>query len=118
MALILVGVLMFLTDSNDPYRTVKRLLDVFPSGSYLVISHLTADFDPAAVAGNVAVSEQYGIPMQARSRSEVAAFFTGLELVEPGLVRGPRWRPDAGGPNGSSVDVDGAHLWVGVARKP
>ncbi|MGQ0776470.1 MAG: SAM-dependent methyltransferase [Pseudonocardiales bacterium] len=117
VALILVGVLMFLTDSNDPYGTVKQLLDAFPSGSYLVITHLTADFDPVAVAGNVAVSEQSGISMQARSRDEVAAFFTGLELVEPGVVRGPQWRPDAGWP-ASPVTVDDAHLWAGVARKP
>lgn len=125
VALILVGVLMFLVDSNDPYGTVKQLLDAFPAGSYLVITHLTADFNPAAVAGNIAVSEQSGIPMQARSRNEVAAFFTGLELVEPGVVRGPQWRPDAGGPDvamwptaaDSPVAVEDAHLWAGVARK-
>jgi hypothetical protein len=94
VALMLVAILMFFPDSDDPYGIVSRLLEALPSGSYLAISHPTADFDGPAMAGAAAASKRSGIEMVPRSRAEVERFFTALELVEPGVVPVTAWRPD------------------------
>jgi hypothetical protein len=113
VALMLVGILMHLRDSDDPYGIVTQLLDVLPSGSYLTISHPTADFDAEAMGGIAGANEQSGIPFRPRSRSEVEAFFTGLEVVEPGIVPVLEWRPDT-----PPDDPRSALLYAGMARKP
>ena len=120
VALMLIAVLHFIPDADDPYGLVGRLVAALPSGSYLAVSHLTGDFDPAAWAGVAAVFRRSGVIMQVRSLPEVSRFFTGLDLIEPGVVSLPRWRPDrdaevgqAGLPPDAAVSVFG-----GVARKP
>ena len=120
VALMLVAILMFFPDSEDPYRIVSRILEALPSGSYLAISHPTGDFDQAAMAGASAASKRSGIEMVPRSRAEVERFFTGLELVEPGVVPVTAWRPDT--PPG--VDPEHAssmpplNIYAAVGRKP
>jgi hypothetical protein len=120
VALMLIAVLHFIPDADDPYGLVGRLVAALPSGSYLAVSHLTGDFDPAAWAGVAAVFRRSGVIMQVRSLPEVSRFFTGLDLIEPGVVSLPRWRPDrdaevgqAGLPSDAAVSVFG-----GIARKP
>jgi hypothetical protein len=120
VALMLFAVLHFIPDDDDPYGIVGRLLAALPSGSYLALSHLTGDFDPGAWAGVAAVFRRSGVTMQVRSRPEVERFFDGVDLIEPGVVSLPRWRPDhqvevgeAGLPSDAAVSVYG-----GVARKP
>jgi hypothetical protein len=116
VALLLIAIMHFVPDGDDPYGLARRLLDALPSGSYLALSHLTGDFDPAAWEGVAAVYRRSGVIMQVRARPAVERFFDGLELVDPGVQSLPRWRPepDAGSPpTDAEVSVYGA-----VARKP
>src|SRR6202046_5394748 len=73
---------------------LSRRLAALPSASALSLSHLTGDFDPAAWAGVAAVFKRSGVTMQVRPKPEVERFFAGLDLLEPGVVSLPRWRPD------------------------
>ncbi len=114
VALMLVAVLMYFRDEDDPQGIVATLVDALPSGSYLTVTHPTADFNEEAMAGAVAAAEHGGITLVPRSRAETESFFTGLELVEPGVVPVLAWRPDAG----SQVDPLSAYYYAGVGRKP
>jgi SAM-dependent methyltransferase len=120
VALMLVAILMFLRGSEGPYGIVSRLLEALPSGSYLAISHPTADFDEPAMAGAVAASKRSGIDLVPRSHAEVERFFTGLELVEPGVLPVTAWRPD-GQPPAEPVrasSMEPLYIYAGVGRKP
>ena len=117
VALLLIAIMHFVPDSDDPYGVARRLLDALPSGSYLALSHLTGDFDPEAWEGVAAVYRRSGVIMRVRSRPEIERFFDGLDLVDPGLLSLPHWRPDpatgeADRPTDAQVSVYG-----GVARK-
>ncbi|GAA4588234.1 hypothetical protein BJY16_008493 [Actinoplanes octamycinicus] len=114
VGVLLFAVLHFIEDSAHPYDIVSRLMDAVPRGSHLVVSHITADHDPVAWAKFAEVMRAQGIPTRLRSRDEVARFFDGLELVEPGVVPILRWRPEEPTP---FTDAQVA-LYGGVARKP
>lgn len=94
-AVLLVALLHFVTDDEDAYRLVRVLRDALAAGSYLVISHGTHEGVPDDV---VTRGERlYGRttnPIKGRTRADIARFFDGLELVEPGLVYVPQWRPE------------------------
>jgi S-adenosyl methyltransferase len=101
MAIMLIAILHFDLHDDDPYEIVARLVDAAPSGSYLVISHLTQDIQPEVMAKLAEVVESnpsmdYRFVM--RTHTEVARFFDGLELVEPGIVPVEDWRPDGSRP--------------------
>ncbi|MFC0862572.1 SAM-dependent methyltransferase [Sphaerimonospora cavernae] len=115
MAIMLVAVLHFLRDSDDPYGVVARLLAAAPAGSYLVISHVTQDFDPEAASRGAQVYDKATAPMVARTRDEVVRFFDGLELLDPGVVQVSHWRPDGPVPY---FPNNAPWVWGGVARKP
>ncbi|MFJ3898822.1 SAM-dependent methyltransferase [Streptomyces sp. NPDC090083] len=121
IALSLNALLHFVTDDQDPYGLVERLVSVLPSGSALAISHVTADFDPEAWAKVTAIYNEAGTPVKVRSRDEVARFFTGLDLLDPGIAVGHHWRP---APMGEQWSEDEAptdakvSLWTGVGIKP
>jgi S-adenosyl methyltransferase len=114
VAVTLVSVLHAIPDADDPHAIVARLMDAVPSDSYLAISHLGTDLlDPERQRGLEGVTgrmsqQQYTY----RSREQVARFFDGMDLVEPGLVRVEQWRaePGADGTRRSSV-------WCAVGRK-
>jgi SAM-dependent methyltransferase len=114
VAILLVAVLHFIKQSEDPARLVRRLKQVLAPGSFLVVSHGTADFEPERA--NTAVQGYRGAsaPFVLRSREEVAGFFDGLDLVEPGLVQIPWWRPDG------EVAPEAEQIWIygGIGRKP
>jgi hypothetical protein len=116
VALMMVAVLMYFRDTEDPnpYGMVATLLDPMPSGSYLAITHPTADFNPRETAVAVAAAEQSGITLVPRDRAEVEAFFTGLDLVDPGVVPVLAWRPEGEPP----ADPQSAYYWAGIGRKP
>jgi hypothetical protein len=119
VAVLLLAILHFVPDDGDPAGIVRRLMAGLPSGSYLALSHLTGDFDPRFWEGAAAVYGRDGVIMQVRSKPDIERFFDGLELVEPGVVSGPGWRPDfsdlgeAGRPTDAQVSG-----YCGVARKP
>jgi trans-aconitate methyltransferase len=114
VAIMLFAVLQLLKEDDDPYQVVADLLAAVPSGSYLALSHPTSDVQQDQVTAMVTqLNHLVAEKVTTRDRDQVARFFTGLELAEPGLVNVSQWRPDADTP------TDGpAALWVGVARKP
>ena len=115
VALMLVAVLHFLSDADDPRGIVARLLDPLPPGSYLAITHATAEsFDPKDVASGLATAARAGYRVVPRNRTEVERFFDGLELVEPGVVPVDAWRPE--GPT-RAASPSRVLIWAGVGRK-
>ncbi|RBM15608.1 methyltransferase [Prauserella sp. PE36] len=98
IGLIMSGVLYFFGPDDDPHGIVARYRDLLPSGSYLLASHMTVDGVPEE--GEVKreeVRKQYersSSQLFVRSKAEVTRFFDGFELVEPGVVWIPEWRPD------------------------
>jgi len=115
IALILSGILGHVTDTSEARSTVRRLMHALPSGSYLSLNDGTS-----VVAGEAyeEAQEDYNqsgaLPYVLRTPEEIASFFDGLELVEPGVVSCPRWRPGPT-PFGPLAEVD---AFGGVARKP
>jgi hypothetical protein len=100
VGLMLVAVLHFFPDDQDPAGIVAALLDALPPGSHLVASQTTADFnDPEEAADGVQAVQRAGVPSQTRTAEESAEVaFAGLELVPPGLVVASQWRPEGAGP--------------------
>ncbi|MFJ6196696.1 SAM-dependent methyltransferase [Micromonospora sp. NPDC092111] len=95
VAVLLVAVLHFVTDADDPYAAVARLRDATVPGSPLVVSHLTFDGIPPAVAQQgQAVYRRSSAPLVPRPHADVLRFFDGYDLVDPGLVQTAGWRPD------------------------
>jgi SAM-dependent methyltransferase len=94
VALLLVAVLHFLPDQDDPASLVAVLRDALAPGSYLVISHGTTDDQPQHVAGAMAHYDQTTAPFRPRGYQEVLRFFDGFDLIDPGLVYVSLWRPD------------------------
>ncbi|KUJ68377.1 methyltransferase [Streptomyces albus subsp. albus] len=117
VALSLNALLHFVPDEFRPYEIVGQLMDALPSGSYLVLSHCTGEFDPEIWDRLIDIYQEGGIPAQVRTRKEVEQFFTGLELVEPGVEVGHRWRPDEETRAADLSDAD-VGFYAGVARKP
>jgi hypothetical protein len=113
VAVMLVAMMHNVSDDDDPYGIVARLVDAVAPGSYLVLSHPAADIDVAAVTE---VARRYNARVPAgqrrRSHDEVARFFRGLEVLEPGIVPTPEWRPSQ--PAGPAP----VPMWAGVGRKP
>lgn len=114
VALTVIATLMLLEDAEDPWRKIRVLMDALPSGSYVAITHPTGDFNPEAVKTAVDAAVDSGMTLVPRSRDEVARFFAGWELVEPGIVPVAAWQPDDGPP----TDPHAAYYWAGIARKP
>ena len=116
VAVLLLSVLHFIPDADDPYAVIKELMDAVPAGSFLVISHAPSDLLPDQIAE---LTRRYvasgAAPMRPRTREEVAGFFEGLELIGPGVVPSAQWRwPD----QADAVDGNSRAGYVGVARKP
>jgi hypothetical protein len=114
VAVMLMAILQHLDEADDPYAVVAKLMSAVPSGSYLALTHPASDI---AVAEMREMAQRLNKLMAEkvtfRSRAEVARFFDGLELVEPGMVRVQEWRP-----NTKAEATSPAALWCGVARKP
>ena len=107
VALLLVAVLHFVEDHEDPYGIVNRLVAALPPGSYLVLSHATFDpLDPETIAAMNAVNEGITPRFSPRALAEVSRFFDGLDLLEPGIVSVSDWRP-APGPRPTPAEATG-----------
>jgi O-methyltransferase involved in polyketide biosynthesis len=114
VAVIMLGVVNFVIDTGEAVRIVRQLTDATVAGSYLVISHPTTEVDAAPMTEAVRFwNEQGSAQMTLRSREELARFFEGMDLLEPGLVTCSRWRPEVMD-IGEIADV--THFG-GVARK-
>jgi len=114
VAVTLIAILNAIPDSDDPHGIVATIMDAVPSGSYLALTHLASDLlDAEAQDGLDDInSQRMRMRFTSRDREQVARFFAGTDLVEPGIVRVEEWRPDpaASGAGRSS-------LWCGVGRK-
>jgi hypothetical protein len=114
VAIMLIAVLHLILDRDDPYDLVGQLVDAVVPGSYVVISHAASDLDTGAMISMTnrlnELMAQQAVP---RTHREVAAFFAGLDLVEPGLVRIPEWRPAS-----VSDTAVRAQMWGAIGRKP
>lgn len=112
VALMLLGVVIFVDDDSEAYGIVRRLMDALPAGSHLVLSHTITSPAMPDVDAAVAFWNEHGTPkLTQRTPDQVARFFDGLELLEPGVVSCNRWRPEGDEP---LVDVA---MFGGVARK-
>ncbi|MGK5534165.1 SAM-dependent methyltransferase [Streptomyces sp. URMC 129] len=113
VALTLMGVLGHITDTQEAYAIVRRLMDGLPPGSYLALAD-SSDSDTAFAEAQRRYNEGGAVPYILRKPEEIAGFFDGLALVEPGVVPVPQWRPEVSGLGSSH----GAEELCGVGRKP
>ena len=114
IGLLMCGILHYVLDDEQPAEVVAALYHALPSGSYVFIHHLLAIEDPAAAVLQEQMRSGLG-RAQFRTMDQVRALFDGLELVEPGLVIVPDWRPEPPAVRDHPVLEMAC---VGVARKP
>ena len=114
VAVIVVSVLHMIDDQDDPHAIVARLMDAMPPGSFLALTHVASDLEPEAMAEMARRMSQH-VTQRAtpRDRATVTRLFAGLDLVPPGLVRVPEWRPES-----AQAAAAPSTQWGGVARKP
>jgi len=113
VAILLLAVLHFIPDEDDPYAIVQTLMDAVPPGSYLVIVHAPSDRHPQEMAEQARRYNDSGAErMRPRSQQEILRFFRGLELIGPGLAPLSEWLPNGQAEPGAAKAV------AGVARKP
>ena len=113
VAVTMLAILHAIPDADDPHAIVAALMDAAPPGSHLAISHVASDLlDRETVDGLKGITDRMSRPFTYRTREQVARFFAGTDLVEPGLVRVEEWRPDPG-----TTAVGKSALWCAVGRK-
>lgn len=115
LALVCTATLHFVPDENDPAAIMARLRAALAPGSYLALTHASDDERREAVGRVAKVYQQTSAPGTPRTREQVLEYFGDFELVEPGLVWVPSWRPD------HEISPDEAKLawfYAGVGRKP
>ena len=115
VAIMMLGILNFVTDESRARQVVDRLLAAVPSGSYLAVAHPTGEVNGEAAQQAVDMSNEAGVaPMCLRSRADLERFFDGLELLEPGVVSCSRWRPSVG----VGEPPPAVYQFCGLGRKP
>ncbi|NDZ83261.1 SAM-dependent methyltransferase [Streptomyces sp. SID10853] len=114
IALSLIALMHFVPEDQDPYGIVGALVETLPPGSCLVLSHAASDRYEELAAMVTAQYAKGGIRLGFRTRSEVARFFDGLDLVEPGLVTAPEWFKDTSAPE---AEDSGIYAAVGRVRQ-
>lgn len=114
VAVLMVSVLHFIPDSTEPHHAVARYVDAMAPGSFLVLSHAVQRTTDSAVAAGE-LYDRSASPGVGRSVDEITAFFTGTELVEPGLLWTPQWRPES--PEDVGENPEASLVLAGVGRK-
>jgi SAM-dependent methyltransferase len=114
VGVMLIAILHCIPDEDDPRRIVTELLDAVPSGSFLALTHPARDQVSVAVKAEQSLTRSMRQQVTFRTRDEVAALVTGLDVVEPGVVPIQQWHPE------SVLDFNSAPtaMWGVVARKP
>jgi hypothetical protein len=115
VGLLLVAIFHFITDAENPSRILGVLREALPVGSYLVLSHATADLRPDAAQSAASVYDGATSTVTLRSKAQVEALFDGWKLVEPGVVQVPLWRPDGRKPR--PKELGRAWVYGGVGQK-
>lgn len=123
VGLLMVAVLHFITDDDEAVDAISQYLDAFPAGSYLAVSHGAPEALELGAAGkdSAKISQdiykrQTRTPFTVRTREQIAGFFEGCELVEPGLVWMSQWRPDPDDPADFTDDPRNSGSWAGVGK--
>jgi hypothetical protein len=115
VAVMLIAILHHVRDEEDPYGIVAELVEAIPPGSYLVVSHMARDINADEMAELEQVPEKLSQPVQyhfaMRTKPEVTRFLDGLDIVDPGVVRVDRWRPDTATDRATAI-------YAAVGRKP
>ncbi len=115
VALMLLAVLHFVPDEDDPYKITSRVMEALPSGSFLALSHATGDIQSGRVAaGAERYNQRSAVPITPRTRAQVTRFFDDLQIVDPGVVPLGQWHP---GPP-QQFDSPGLPTYCAVGRKP
>ena len=114
LAVLLVAMLHFISDDDDPPAIVAAIRDAVQPGSYLVLSHVTGGIRSESAVNAAVFYKQVTPGATLHGRDEILRFFAGLELIDPGLVQVPHWRPDGPEP------AQAGKVWIlgGVGRKP
>ena len=112
LAVMLVSVLQFVPD-REPHEIVATLRDAMPQGGYLVVSHPTQDFRASQVGEVASTYTRAKAPAVPRRKAEIERIFEGFELLEPGIVQTPLWRPDGE----VTSDLDLIWMYGAVGRK-
>lgn len=119
VAILLMQVLHFIPDADDPFGLVARLMSAVPSGSFLVLAHGPSDLDRDAGELVTRLYQSAASPVRLRSAAEVARFFDGLELLGPGLTAGTEWLVPGPGDGTAQIPPDGISFgYNAIARKP
>jgi hypothetical protein len=113
VAVMLIAVLHLISDAEDPWGIVARLMAEVPAGSYLMLCHPAIDQYAGAPEAMARLNRAMEQQRTLRAYGDVERFFAGLDLLPPGLVRPSQWRPDS-----AEEAVRPSAAWVGVARKP
>jgi O-methyltransferase involved in polyketide biosynthesis len=114
VAVMLLGILLFIPDEDNPYGITARLMDAVPSGSYLAITHGASDIQAVAAAEG-RYNEHSAVSMKLRTKAEISRFFDGLELTGPGVVPINRWQPDGADAAAAGQDLP---AYAALGRKP
>jgi hypothetical protein len=115
VGVLLIAVLHFIPDSDDPWRIVGRLMDAVSPGSALVIGHAARDVAAAAPAAAGQYNQRSAAPITLRDREQVTRFFDGLDLTGPGVVPLSRWWGSGAADTGTGSGLAG---YCGIGIKP
>lgn len=116
VAVLMLQLLHFVPEEDNPYGIVRRIMDAVPPGSFLVLVHGPLDVNAEVEARLMKMAAASATRLRLRDRAEVTRFFDGLELISPGLVSGPEWL-QAGPDDGAADPADIGFGYSGVARK-
>ncbi|MFF5211298.1 SAM-dependent methyltransferase [Streptosporangium sp. NPDC000396] len=96
VAILLLSIMHFIPDEDDPEGIIATLRDAMAPGSHLALSHVAIDARPAAADGVTQAYDRASAPFVARTGKEIIRMFDGFDVVEPGIVNLPEWRPEPG----------------------
>src|ERR1017187_9888240 len=113
VGLLLVAILHFITEAENPARILATLREALPEGSYLVLSHATGDLRPDAAQRAAHVYDEATSSVTLRSKAQVESLFDGWELIKPGVVQVPLWRPEARKPRPKALEKAWGYGGVG-----
>jgi hypothetical protein len=117
VAILLVAIVHFLQDADDPEAIVARFREALPRNGYLVLSHVCGEASPWSVPGVTKVYERSSTPIVARDADRIGRFFGDLDLVEPGVVNVAQWRPDSPETRRIAEKYRRPYFLAGVARR-
>jgi O-methyltransferase involved in polyketide biosynthesis len=113
VAVMMLGILGNIPEHREARDIVRRLMAAVPSGSYLVVNDGTKDAKAEVAQAAADQRAEAGDPYRLSTPDQIAAYFEGLELIEPGVVRTAQWRPEL-----AQIDSEVLDVHCGVARKP